>query len=161
VLVDYSYLGVTQPVIAGYTGQPGRELTYYTSGGSGRRGRSIHGPGPLWPLCGPALAQAQRQQRQGTLLGRIGKTLTDTNNRTPLCSDAMVFETPPGPLVQAEMQVQVVCHGYRVGAAALRTGITSIDRVKFIGLVSCGHFSSSTYCSERNGARVVLNSQAQ
>jgi hypothetical protein len=37
-LVDYSFLGQDRFVIANYTGQPGVELTYFTSGGSGEGG---------------------------------------------------------------------------------------------------------------------------
>jgi len=43
VLVEYSFLGVAQYVIAGYSGQPGVELTYYTSGGSGDAGDQYTG----------------------------------------------------------------------------------------------------------------------
>ena len=43
VLVDYSYLGQQTVVIAGYTGEPGVELTYYTSGGSGDAGDQYTG----------------------------------------------------------------------------------------------------------------------
>ena len=43
VLVDYSYLGQAVPVIANYSGQPGVELTYYTSGGSGDAGDQYTG----------------------------------------------------------------------------------------------------------------------
>jgi RHS repeat-associated protein len=43
VLVDYNYLGQQTAVIAGYTGEPGVELTYYTSGGSGDAGDQYTG----------------------------------------------------------------------------------------------------------------------
>ena len=43
VLVDYSYLGLQQVVIGNYSGQPGVELTYYTSGGSGDAGDQYTG----------------------------------------------------------------------------------------------------------------------
>ena len=43
VLVDYSYLDQGVPVIANYSGQPGVELTYYTSGGSGDAGDQYTG----------------------------------------------------------------------------------------------------------------------
>jgi RHS repeat-associated protein len=43
VLADYSYLGQRVPVIANYSGQPGVELTYYTSGGSGDAGDQYTG----------------------------------------------------------------------------------------------------------------------
>lgn len=43
VLVDYSYLGSQQVVIGNYSGQPGVELTYYTSGGSGDAGDQYTG----------------------------------------------------------------------------------------------------------------------
>ncbi|MCW5555098.1 MAG: RHS repeat-associated core domain-containing protein [Verrucomicrobiae bacterium] len=43
VLVDYSYLGQGRPVIADYSGQPGVQLTYYTSGGSGEAGDQYTG----------------------------------------------------------------------------------------------------------------------
>jgi hypothetical protein len=41
--VDYSFLGQSRPVIANYTGQPGVELTYFTSGGSGEGGDQYTG----------------------------------------------------------------------------------------------------------------------
>ncbi len=43
VLVGYSYLGRNDIVIAGYSGQPGVELTYFTSGGSGDAGDQYTG----------------------------------------------------------------------------------------------------------------------
>ncbi len=43
MLVDYSYLGQGRPVIANYSSQPGVELTYYTSGGSGDAGDQYTG----------------------------------------------------------------------------------------------------------------------
>jgi hypothetical protein len=43
VLVDYSYLGQALPVIGNYSGQPGVELTYFTSGGSGDAGDQYTG----------------------------------------------------------------------------------------------------------------------
>lgn len=43
VLVDYSYLGQGRPVLADYSGQPGVQLTYYTSGGSGEAGDQYTG----------------------------------------------------------------------------------------------------------------------
>ncbi|MFM7213877.1 MAG: RHS repeat-associated core domain-containing protein [Verrucomicrobiota bacterium] len=43
VLVDYSYLGKQQVVIGNYSGEPGVELTYYTSGGSGDAGDQYTG----------------------------------------------------------------------------------------------------------------------
>lgn len=42
-LVGYSYLGRDEIVIAGYSGQPGVELTYFTSGGSGDAGDQYTG----------------------------------------------------------------------------------------------------------------------
>ncbi len=43
VLVGYSYLGRDEIVVAGYSGQPGVELTYFTSGGSGDAGDQYTG----------------------------------------------------------------------------------------------------------------------
>jgi RHS repeat-associated protein len=75
MLAEYSYLGLNQMVITDYSGQPGVELTYYTSGGSGDAGDQYTGLDRFGRVVD------QRWEKSGTDLERVKYGYSEASNR--------------------------------------------------------------------------------